>query len=774
MNGAINLISEAFSLDVANTEGSMKLLSQNPLIQQFISTENLYLRTNLLQKHLHQRLSAFQKEHSNYTDIRIVIPNESEPFLHTNRKFPQRGEANISTDLLSRLIKHESDYFQLIHSTENTHKPMLYTSLRLLPKTTPHRKESAYLIASLELDRLSKALNTEGFENLGNTIITNHKGDSFIRKLKNREAQVLSQGEISKHVDPTDFNDLKLAMGAGKIREGTLFSNAAYFASKQLNHQFYLYTWINQSELYQQASWLKKSVLTGMLWTAVTTLLMLIFSLYRYVIAPIKQLNSITQSIGDGDYNTPTIAVNRSDEVGTLAKSIERMKGKLLSNKNKIEHIAYHDALTQLPNRNLFFQKLNREIKIAEREKHKIALLFLDLDNFKWVNDTLGHSAGDQLLIEIASRLQETVRGSDYIATSQDTEAHEVVARLGGDEFIVLLPNCKDPLIASTVASRIIKSISKPYQLAGQITHLGISIGITVYPDDAKDASTMTCNADLAMYHAKSNGKNNFQYFSSSMNNRVVNLIDMKNRLRAALDNDRLSVKFQPIVCLSSNEVQYYEALLRWRDPELGSVLPNDFIKSAEECGLIAEIGEWTLHEVCRHIEKFLSSGLSNIKVAINVSAIQLEHENFLNLITQCLAKYNIPAKHLIIELTENTLLKQTENVIKGLQKIRKQGIQVSLDNFGTGSSSISQLTRLPVDSIKIDQHFIREIHHTSKNKALIIAIINMAKALDIDVIAEGVETQQQVSFLQQNNCHLAQGYYFSKPIKGDEVKLAL
>ncbi len=419
----------------------------------------------------------------------------------------------------------------------------------------------------------------------------------------------------------------------------------------------------------------------------------------------------------------------------------------------QVRYLAYYDALTGLANRTLLQDRLAKALAGARRHGEKVALLFLDLDRFKTINDSLGHSVGDLLLKEVAERLKKWAR-------EQDT-----VARLGGDEFVVVLTAVKDVAGAAVAADRLMKTMSTEFMAQGHLLSPTCSLGISVYPDHGRDGEALIKNADAAMYCAKENGRNNFQFFSQEMNSRAVERLTLESSLRLALQREELFLVYQPQVDLATGKIIGAEALLRWRHPRLGLVPPNTFIPIAENSGLIILIGEWVLRTACAQARQWQDEGLPALPVAVNVSAVQFRQESFLQVIEKVLHETGLPPQYLELELTESLLLSNSDVMLSVLGKLNESGVKLSIDDFGTGYSSLSYLRQFPVYKLKIDRSFVQAMTADSDGAAIAATIINMAQSLNLKAIAEGVETEQQIVFLREHNCDEVQGYYFSKPL---------
>jgi diguanylate cyclase (GGDEF)-like protein/PAS domain S-box-containing protein len=423
----------------------------------------------------------------------------------------------------------------------------------------------------------------------------------------------------------------------------------------------------------------------------------------------------------------------------------------------EIIHSAHHDFLTGLPNRMLLSDRVNQVISLAQRHGKKVAVLFLDLDGFKHINDSLGHAVGDKLLQSIAKCLVDCVRGSD------------TVSRQGGDEFVVLLSEVEHSEDAAITARRMLQAVAGVHPVGQHDLHITTSIGLSVFPDDGLDAETLIKNADTAMYQAKENGRQSFQFFKPAMNVRAVERQSIEEALRTALERQELALHYQPKINLRTGAITGAEALVRWTHPTRGPVSPGQFIPVAEDCGLILPIGNWVLREACRQAHAWLEAGLPLASIAVNISAMEFRHEDFLDGIFAALDDTRLHPKFLELELTESVLMKRAESAASVLQTLRARGVQLAIDDFGTGFSSLSYLRRFPIDALKIDQSFVRQISTAPDETAIVTAIISMGRSLNLRVIAEGVETQDELAFLQAHQCDEAQGYYFGRPVHPEQ-----
>ncbi len=439
--------------------------------------------------------------------------------------------------------------------------------------------------------------------------------------------------------------------------------------------------------------------------------------------------------------------------VYTMASDISERK----ANARRMEFLAYHDALTGLPNRLLLEDRLKVAMAQADRSRDKLSLLFMDLDNFKRINDTLGHAMGDQLLQEVAKRLRECVRETD------------TVSRQGGDEFVVLLGSLKEADAALPAISKILHRLEEPFFAQGHELSTSGSFGVTIYPDDGRDFETLSKNADLAMYRAKEAGRNTYRFFDEAMNVEANDHLHLSNGLRRALERQEFVLHYQPQIDLITHQVVGAEALIRWNHPELGLVPPSRFIPVAEDSGLIVKIGEWVIAQACRQAMAWQHQGLPALLMAVNLSAVQFARGNLEETVSHALESSGLQAELLELELTESSLIHNVEHALAALRRLKAIGVHLSIDDFGTGYSSLSYLKRFDIDKLKIDQSFVRDLASDPDDAAIVNAIIQMAKNLGLRTVAEGVETSEMLQRLQNFGCDEAQGYFFARPMPADE-----
>jgi diguanylate cyclase (GGDEF)-like protein len=471
-------------------------------------------------------------------------------------------------------------------------------------------------------------------------------------------------------------------------------------------------------------------------------------------------------AIGKGKEQSSFEARLRPQADGRLL-IITRDTTERLRAKARIEYLAYYDTLTGLPNRQLLVREVGRAIRASKRSGHLMALLYLDLDRFKRINDNLGHSVGDALLQNVARRLESSVRPSDIVSQPGERPTHEQarVARLGGDEFVVLLTGLADEMQATTVATRIQESLAEPFDCRGHRFVVTPSIGIALYPKDGTDIEDLLVKADMAMYKAKDQGRNGHAFYGESMAVRSLGRLEIENDLRRAFEASEFQLYYQPKMDLASGAIIGVEALLRWHHSTRGWIAPDTFIPVAEETGLIVPLGDWVIRETCKQLNTWASQGLGHLTIAVNVSVQQFAREDFVESVLRALWQSGIKPQQLELEITESLLMRNVDDTTENMKRFSAAGLKLAIDDFGTGYSSLGYLRQFPVDALKIDRSFVKDLHTSSDDAAICAAIIAMARELKLKVIAEGVETVEQLEFLRKHRCDQVQGYLISEPI---------
>ena len=485
--------------------------------------------------------------------------------------------------------------------------------------------------------------------------------------------------------------------------------------------------------------------------------------LQRIISQPIDQLAAAMKSVSKERNYSQRVKMERHDELGSLIEDfnemlvqIEMRDQELHNKQNRLDYLAHHDALTGLPNRLLFHDRLHHAISKAQRMEQSIALLFLDLDRFKNINDSLGHEVGDHVLQVVAKRLTNIVRESDTLA------------RLGGDEFVIALEQNTESRELTIVAQKILQTLSTAFHIDAHELYITASIGISLYPANGLTSEALMKTADVAMYRAKEQGRNNFQFFTMDMNDRAHQALFLENNLHKAIDNRELALYYQPQVEITTGKTIGMEALVRWHHPTHGTIPPDKFIPMAEETGLIIPLGKWVINTACQQTMQWQQAGFPPCKVAVNISPRQLRQSDLVETVEQALKESGLAACWLELEITENVLIEEVAQIITIMEALNALGVSLAIDDFGTGYSSLSYLHRFPLSKLKIDQSFVQSIGGPAGNHVIVEAIIALARALELEVIAEGIENKAQIAFLKEHGCVYGQGFYFSKPLPVD------
>ena len=464
-------------------------------------------------------------------------------------------------------------------------------------------------------------------------------------------------------------------------------------------------------------------------------------------------------------FETRFVARDRQSVLAIVRDVTERRKAD-----RQIHDLAFYDQLTGLPNRQLFSKELDDVIEATCEQQREFAILFVDLDHFKRINDTLGHSLGDELLKAVAARLQSCLRSEDHVLRANKA-GNVSLARLGGDEFVIILRDVGSEEAAASVASRIISSLANPFSWEGHQFVVTPSIGVAIYPQHGKTTDELLMNADSAMYKAKTAGRNAYRFYSDTMKVRSLHRLEMEDEIRRAIDNQHFELFYQPIIDIASWTIMGAEALLRWNHAKRGWISPADFIPVAEETGLILPLGKWVVQAACEQIAAWQHTRLSKINISVNVSSQQMHSDDLVAIVQNAVSDAGISAELLGLEITESLLMRDTEATIEALNILRNFGVTLSVDDFGTGYSSLSYLKRFPIDVLKIDRSFVKDLHCDSDDAAICAAILAMARNLDLKVVAEGVELEEQLNFLRQHNCEQLQGYLYSKPLPPEDFQ---
>ena len=635
-------------------------------------------------------------------------------------------------------------YFAFVLNDHYAYQRNLINSVAMLAEVTA--KNSVGVVSFQEDEAAQKLLKTlYNHADIRHAAIVMVDGALFVemrnRWKKRSQARILSTTNI----------------GDGYVE----LSNPIRLGTKTIGHVYLL------ADLDGQTARLYQFTVIGLaiILLALTIALLLSRRLIKTISQPIANLVTLAENVEE--HRNYSVNAKRSNikELNTLVKSINSMLAairqrdrELLDNEKNLKHQINYDPLTKLPNRMMFLGRLEQAIHMAKRRKTLMAVLFVDLDQFKQINDTLGHKTGDAILQEVAQLLQTCVRDTD------------TVARLAGDEFTIILEGIQENRNAEFVAKQILSAFSAKVKTNDQEIVIGASIGISVYPHDAEHGETLLHHADTAMYFAKKRGRNTFKFYNPSINAEAERRNRIESDLQIAIEKNEIQLYYQPKIEMDGSTIVGFEALLRWDHPELGWISPLEFVSIAEASQLIKSLGEWVLRQACRQVLEWHNHGYTTLSVAVNVSARQFHLSDFALDVARILLEEGVSSECIELELTESLVMDLPEKVILMLHTLKNIGVKLSIDDFGTGYSSLSYLQRFPIDTLKIDRSFINEIGESRGGNAITLAIISLAHTLDLQVIAEGVETDEQLEFLRQHHCEQIQGYYISRPLPATDV----
>ena len=757
MTTLLEQIESQTEIQLRTARANASLFANTALIKQYIREQASPERKHELERQIMDMLFNYQLAYPEYYEIRIITRDGKEQLRSVLGSIHNLTTDESSSSYFIEASNNPGIIYTTFFRNPDNNQPALLTSKPLFKPTKKGADTElyGYLMLTIDLDFLETQTSNEKSSRNSEVFFTDKSGTILFHP---------STTLIGKRLPSDLFIKSKLNTIGSTWVNGQYLGKDAHFQALKLHD------WIFAFVAHQEDKLLAKSHRFGWNVTLIVSFAILLGTTFLFgilrklLIRPIQKLKLAASEIGRGQVLVP-IDVESDDEIGELAATFREMGENLHQYHEQVRYVAYHDSLTGLPNRQMFMDYLNRATAEARRNLQGVAVLFLDLDNFKRINDTLGHQAGDMLLKAFSNRLAKHLRETDIVSHTSPEEASRVVARLAGDEFIILLPGTSRPGEAQQIASRILKSLLDPFVISLQELYISASIGIAMYPEDGETASELLRNADIAMYHAKKIGRNNVQYYSRKMNEESAQKLKIEGKLRHALENNALELHYQPQVNLVTGQISGVEALLRWEDPELGKVPPDVFIPIAEEYGLIVDISEWVINEACRQAQDWTRVFSLPITMSINVSAVHFNNQNLEAVIASALKATGLNPRHLELELTETSILHDLNQAIETLESFKDMGLQLALDDFGTGYSSLSYLMKLPFDRLKIDQSFIRNLKTETKGMAIVSAIISMSHSLGMSVIAEGVEQEEHMQALLQMHCDHIQGYHISRPL---------
>lgn len=738
----------------------IQVMARSKLVERYAITEDPSHRVLLLQPALLDQIASFQKTEPAIYEVRILLPDGSEDVRSVTLPLPNASEFEGETPLFEAIRTFDGDVFMHFGWNPDTGSPALFiaTPLRVADRTEDpllaKRRLRGYLVFTKSLVSLAGQVANSRVGEHGALMFTDATGRIFFHTDPSMTGETLPRPLFERLRAASDA-----LPGGRRVRD-----EEDVFDGRRIHPSLFVFAQLPRAELLAASRWLG-IVVAAITLGAIILLTALVFTLLNVtLIRSIRRLSHVANEFGRGNLTVP-IPENETGEIGELARAFREMAANLLRSGEQIRYLAYHDGLTGLPNRSRFSEYLDHALAYQRRRGGMLALLFLDLDNFKRVNDSLGHAVGDRLLQEVALRLRRCLRGEDYISLLPIEPSDQLLARLGGDEFTICLPSVSSPHDAGSVARRILETVAKPILVGHHELHVTVSIGVTLFPNDGESAETLIKNADMAMYSAKEQGKGNFQFYSQGMHAAALERLALERRLRVALERGEFRLDFQPIVDLGTGYLVGCEALIRWDHPEAGVISPSQFIPLAEETGLIIPLGEWVLRHAVAQLQSWLAAGMSPLFLAINVSAVQVTRARLDQVMTTLLAETGVDPNLLHLELTETSIVAAGDEAVAVLSRLRAMGLHLALDDFGTGYSSLRYARDLPIDALKIDRSFVQDIAVDDSDEAIVTAILAMAESLGLRVIAEGIETRHQLEFLRQRGCQLGQGYLFSRPV---------
>ncbi len=764
IDATLDNVEKGLNAYVATARANIELFAGSSLITRYLLVEDESERYALLQPSLLSLLSSYQRAFPNYRELRILLPDGYEDTRSTLSFIPNLTEDEGESAHFRRVAASKEKVHVEIFDNPDTGKLSLLISKPILIKdpgedpALAKPKLRGFFVITSTLGFLRDYQENGRFGVGGHVVFADGSGGKLFAD---------ADGTDSPPLPPRLFAVAREGARAGTPRKVDVGGRTAVVQGRYLDKRLLVYATIPERELLGASRVIGVLVAIATV-AAISFVAILLFALLKtLIIRPIQQLGSATREIGRGNLDV-VIAVDRDDEIGDLAAAFRRMSAGLKSSAEQIEHMAYFDTLTGLPNRYSFCDLVDRAILETVDDEHPMAVLFMDLDDFKNVNDNLGHEAGDQLLKNVADRLSNCVRRK--LQKTPLNRCEDMVARLGGDEFVVLLSRIRKPADADIVARRLVQAMSEPFAINDYSFHIGVSIGISTFPANGRSADMLIRNADVAMYHAKKNGKNNLQYFSEAMNQAALERFTLENALRDAIGTDQLRLHYQPQVDAKTGRLSGVEALIRWQHPKLGFLLPAAFVQIAEECGLIVRLGEWVLREACRQVVAWDRAGYKPVRIAVNISNNQFKSDSFAETVSEVLAETGLPAHRLELEVTESSVMHAENHGLPTLRRVKQLGVRIAMDDFGTGYSSLAALRQLPVDILKIDRSFVDGVVTDKADAKIASVILAMARLLKLEVVAEGVETEEQLDFLRRKGCHTIQGFFISRPLPATDV----
>ena len=754
-------------LEIDNAVGGLALLADSAVLRRYLRASPEAQGAAGLRRELKQLFESHQRAYPRHYELRLLLPDGTEDVRASTADAGNLTRQERDSTLFNDLVEsHRVNHVAFGINPDND-ALALYLARRI-DAPSEHgdgtNQLRGFLSVTIDPHFLQAYTRAKRVGSAGTLFVTDGEGRILFRPNDARLGDALPGGI---------FAELRKQAATGAAEEIVLNGRKWQFRSRRLHENLYAFAGIPAAELAEVAETFSGQVLLATVLTIVIVTMLLYFTIGRMIVRPISSLGTTARSIASGDLVLdPCLA--RSDEIGHLAASFKDLHENLQRSNQQARDLAYTDSLTGLANRRRFTEALKHVLRFAERNAQYFALLYVGVSDLKRINDTLGHRAGDQMLAEIATRLRECLSDYDLLAKDDDLGPGHTIARIASDEFAILLSSLTDPRQASVVAKRVLRALAQSYPVAGQELHARAGIGISIFPTDGRDTQDLIKHANMAMHHARRRGDNAYQFFQSSMNAAATRRLKLENDLRKAIEREEFVLLYQPKVDASTGRLVGVEALVRWEHPELGLLAPDRFVPVAEQTGLTAAMGEWVLFEACRQNKEWQASGMPPMTVAVNVSNQQFSTQNVAHLVERALLSSSLLPCYLEIEITETTVMHAQRMVNDCLVAIKAIGAQIAMDDFGTGYSSLAALKSLPIDALKIDKTFVKDIGPEQKEVPIISAIIAMAHSLGLKVVAEGVEEQHQLEYLRRHGCHQLQGYLFGRPMPARQIPALL
>jgi diguanylate cyclase (GGDEF)-like protein len=762
MSNQLRGVAALFNVEIRNAAANISLISESKEFRDYLRRRDQGRSRSLLLDTFERYQSAFPQ----YKQIRYLLPNGREAVGSTSEGGADAGQSKGDAEYFPSLANVAGDVHVAFRNNSDN-QVIALTVTKPIGLSRQHSDGSpastdlrGYLSFTIDPSYLERRTLVRSADTVATLLVTDAAGRVVLHPNDIRFGRTVSDDL---------FAALVQRVAGEKVLDVPLNGSTWRFQGRRMSNNLYAFAGAPKSELRGPVQTLVGLIALLTAGAIIITMTLLAIAIDKLFVKPINVLSGVARAMASGDLELE-LEATRNDELGDLSSSFHKIRDHLRSANNEARRLARHDSLTGLANRRNFNEQLRRALRHAERHAQFLVVLYIDLDDFKRINDTLGRDCGDKLLTELSERLRHGLKGYEHLSNGEAQESKPMIARVGADEFIVLIPSLTNPRQASVAAKRILRAVSKKFVFKKREHYVGASIGIAVFPSDGKNVDSLVQHADIAMHHAKEHGKNTYRYFQVAMNATAKKRVSLENALRKAIEREQFVLQYQPQVDASTGRLTGVEALIRWMHPHLGLVGPNQFVPVAEQSGLIAPIGEWAIREACRQNKAWQDAGGPKMSVAVNVSNQQFSSHDLPKIVEKALVSTGLLPQYLSLEVTETTIMHAKRAVSEMLTAIKALGAQISMDDFGTGYSSLGALRSLPIDRLKIDKTFVWDIEPDNREVPIISAIIHMAHSLDLEVIAEGVEQICQAEYLQSKGCHYLQGYLIGRAVAAEEI----